>query len=85
MDKLRSFLEKQNQIWLIIGGIALIGYGIYLFINIKGMENGGQEIRMKRILETVYNLGGKYTILAIFEFFGIAVLVSGILQFKNKL
>lgn len=85
MSKLKNILEKQNQIWVILVGIALIVGGIYFFLDIQSKEIAGTEVRMKKILELIYNFGGKYTILAMFEVFGLIVLISGIQQLRNKL
>ena len=81
----KNILEKIHLLWIPVIGIALIVYGIYLFIDINTMEANGQTVRMKKIFELIYNFGGKYTMLAIFEIVGIVVLISGIKQLRGKL
>ncbi len=82
MEKLKALLEKQSQIWLIIIGLVLMGFGIYQFLELAVAEEAGQVVKMKRILELIYRFGGKYTLLALFEGLGILCLVSGIVQLK---
>ncbi len=85
MSKLKNILEKQNQIWVFLIGIILIAAGIYFFLDIQSKEIAGTEVRMKKIFQLVYNFGGKYAILAIFEVVGLIALISGIQQLRNKL
>jgi uncharacterized membrane protein YidH (DUF202 family) len=83
MEKIKKYLEYQTAFALIVFGLALIVFGIYFFLEIKSAEETGQVVQMKRIVRAIYNLGGKFTILAIFEIIGIMTLVSGIRQFKE--
>ncbi len=85
MEKLESLLELQGKLWVLIIGIGLILFGIYQFNEIVAMEQAGDEVRLRRIFQYIYNFGGKYSILAIFEATGIIALVSGILQIRNKI
>lgn len=85
MGKIENILEKQNKIWVFIIGLALIIGGFYFFFDMKTTEEAGQAVRMKRAFQYVYDFGGKYLILAIFEIVGIIALISGIQQLRNKL
>jgi hypothetical protein len=83
MEKLKKYLEYQTAFALIVFGFALIIFGIYFFLEIKSAEQTGQVVQMKRIVRAIYNWGGKFTILFIFEIIGIMTLVSGIRQYKE--
>lgn len=85
MNNLKNLLEKQNQIWLVIIGLVLIVYGVYEFQDIASKEASGQPVRMKKIMQYIYQAGGKYTILSMFEIVGIISLMSGILQLRKKI
>jgi len=85
MDKLKNILEKQNQIWVFLIGIALIIAGFYFFFHIQGLEEVGQEARFSRKIQWIYDYLGKYGILALFEIVGLIALVSGIRQLRGKL
>lgn len=84
MDKLKNILEKQNQIWVFLVGIALIIAGIYFFFHIQGLENAGQDVRFSRKIQWVYDILGKFGILAVFEIVGVIALISGIKQLRGK-
>lgn len=77
-------LEKQKLFWLIAVGLALIIYGVYFFMEIKSIEENHGIVRMKRVFLLLYNLGGKYAILALFEIVGLITLIAGIKQLKNN-
>ncbi|MEM9141510.1 MAG: hypothetical protein AAGA86_00895 [Bacteroidota bacterium] len=85
MGKLKNILEKQNQIWVVLLGIALIITGLYLFFDIQGMEAAGREVRFGRRFQFVYDSLGKFGVLAVFEILGLIALISGIQQLKGKL
>ncbi|MBE7659704.1 hypothetical protein [Tenacibaculum finnmarkense] len=85
MGKTEEVLEKQNKFWVFIVGIALIIGGIYFFFDMKTTEEAGLPVRMKKAFQIVYDFGGKYAILAIFEILGLFALISGIQQLRNKL
>ncbi|WCC44694.1 hypothetical protein PJW08_14040 [Tenacibaculum finnmarkense] len=51
----------------------------------KTTEEVGLPVRMKKVFQIVYDFGGKYAILAIFEGLGLFALISGIQQLRNKL
>lgn len=84
MSNLTKFLEKQNQIWTLIIGIALIAGGFYFFFYIKDFEDAGIEVSLPRYAKQLYKVGGKYTILAMFEIVGLIALISGIRQLTGK-
>ncbi|MNJ91847.1 hypothetical protein D3C87_95020 [compost metagenome] len=81
---IKNFVEKIHLLWVPVIGVAFIIYGIYLFLDICTIETAGQPVRMKKILQVIYNLGGKQTILVIFELTGVILLVSGIQQLRRK-
>lgn len=85
MSKIKHILEKQNQIWVFLVGIALIIGGFYFFFHIQGLEEAGQQVRFGRKIQWVYNYLGKYGILAVFEIVGLIALISGIQQLRGKL
>lgn len=78
------FLEKQRLFWLFVAGLALIIFGIYFFMEIQTAERNRETVRMNRIFRLIYDLGGKYTILALFEMVGLIAVISGIKQLKNN-
>lgn len=84
MDKLTSFMERLNVLWIPILGLSLMIFGIYLFIDISFMEDTGQMIRLKNIFLLIYSVGGKHSILLLFELTGLITLISGIKQIKNN-
>lgn len=75
---MENILKNQQQFWLIIIGLALIIYGLYLFNDIRVIENKNGIVQLRRVFNVIYNIGGKYLILVIFEIIGILALVSGI-------
>lgn len=81
---LKKILEKQSVIWTLLVGLALIVYGIYLFTEISSTESAGGVVRMKRIFQLLYDFGGKYSILAVFEVIGVISIISGIRQLKSN-
>ncbi|MEN7549932.1 hypothetical protein AAG747_18550 [Rapidithrix thailandica] len=83
MDKLKKLLEKQNALWLLIIGVVVILFGLYIFFKIKAKEDAGIEVRLPRLAERLYDLGGKYTLLALCEAVGIITLISGIKQVRD--
>ncbi len=83
MEKLQKYLEYQTEIALIILGLALVVFGFYFYFDIKHLEETKKVIQMNRFLRIVYNLGGKYSILAFFEIFGMVVLFYSIKQLKD--
>ncbi|WP_417785161.1 hypothetical protein [Tenacibaculum sp.] len=85
MNKLKNTLEKQNQIWVFLIGIALIIAGFYFFFHIQELEEAGQEVRFSRKIQWVYDYLGKYGMFASFEIVGLIALISGIKQLKGKL
>lgn len=85
MSKIKNILEKQNQIWVVLVGIALIIAGFYFFFHIQGLEEAGTEVRFGRKVQWIYNYLGKYGILALFEIVGFIALISGIRQLRGKL
>ncbi len=85
IDRVKYLLEKQNQIWVLLIGIVLIVYGIYLYSEISSLEESGQEILINRTVNRLYNIGGKNLLLALFEGTGIIALISGFLQLRKKL
>jgi hypothetical protein len=80
---MQKVLDRIHLMWIPIAGIALIGCGIYLFLHIKSAEEHGQLVRMKKAIELIYILGGKYTVLALFEISGLGVLITGIRLVKD--
>ncbi|PKG38866.1 hypothetical protein [Psychromonas sp. Urea-02u-13] len=85
IEKIESFLEKQNNIWVPILGAALIIVGFYVFFDMKIQEEAGIPVKMKRAYQYLYDFGGKYLILALFESLGIFALISGIQQLRNRI
>lgn len=80
---MKKILENQSIIWLIFLGISLIIFGIYTFLEIRTIEEEGGVFRTKKILQLIYNFGGKYTLLALFESIGIICVISGIKQLNK--
>lgn len=79
-----SVLEKQKIFWLLIVGAALMIYGVYFFLELQSIEKANGAVQLKRIFLLVYNYGGKFTLLAIFELVGLITLFAGIKEFKTK-
>ncbi len=82
MNKLN---EYQTILWTFVLGVVLIVFGFYQFFEISALEEAGKTVRMKKALEMIYNVGGKYTILAIFELIGLICLYSFISHLRDFL
>ncbi len=65
---------------IIIGGllgIALISFGIYLYIDLAAWEQSNEEMQLNSFLWFLYDMGGKLAVAGFFGICGTAITWSG--------
>ncbi len=80
---MKENIKKKESIWPpLIGGLIII-YGFYRFFNIRELEETGLPLRLSKLFELIYDFGGSYAILAIFELLGISIVILSLTKQKK--
>ncbi|GAA5112949.1 hypothetical protein GCM10023211_20410 [Orbus sasakiae] len=81
---MKSLLEYQNILWVIVVGVVLIIFGFYLYTELSLYEQSGSSISMPKMFRLFYEMFGKYVTVLFVEAVGVIALISGIWQLVDK-
>ena len=82
-----GFQFSGKALWNLIIGVGLIGFGIFEYISLSGMEAEGRTPRFGRRsgwLRLMYTIGGKWGVLAFFALIGLGLIAFAVLVMLGK-
>src|SRR5262245_6035662 len=78
--------KKEESWWLaLIGGIALVGGAVWVYIDLTAFEAEGGQRRMQWIIALIYKWLGKWGIVIFMVVGGLGAILYGISQLWSKL
>ena len=82
-----GFQFSGKALWNLLIGVGLIGFGIFEYIQIAGVEAEGDTPRFGRRsgwLKLIYGIGGKWGVLGFFALIGLGLIVFAVLVMLGK-
>ena len=87
----RSMYENKsskNPLLPLLGSLVLaigvLGFGIYYYLELVKWEKEGGTIKMNRLINLLYEMGGSITVLLLFVGSALYLVYEGYSSYKNK-